>query len=82
MSVIDATSLLAASTSKLRSTSVERELDPSFDLAYLAVVDPNGVDAAAYAYVLSPSVAHTAHSVIVRTQKPLSSQRHAWASNF
>ena len=53
MSVIDATSLLAASTSKLRSTSVERELDPSFDLAYLAVVDPNGIDAAAYAYVLS-----------------------------
>lgn len=82
MSVIDATSLLAASTSKLRSTSVERELDPSFDLAYLAVVDPNGIDAAAYAYVLSCSLQTTAHSVIVRTLKPLFNQRHAWASNF
>lgn len=54
MSVIDATSILAASTSKLqangnRSTSVEREIDPSYDLAFLAVLDPNGIDEQAYA---------------------------------
>lgn len=58
MSVIDATSILAASTSKLqangnRSTSVEREIDPSYDLAFLAVLDPNGIDEQAYAWAMS-----------------------------